>query len=103
MQFGRPERTFRILDNVLTNPKVSADIVMTVAKAYNDLGQPQKLQNALEVLTRLEPESPEVWYDLAASHATLNQNPAALDCLKKALQLNAQRMAKDPKAADMRQ
>jgi tetratricopeptide (TPR) repeat protein/uncharacterized membrane protein (UPF0136 family) len=103
MQYGRTERTFQVLDNVLANPKAGVDIVMTVAKAYNDLGQPLKLQNALEVLTRLQPEAPEVWYDLAASHATLNQNPAALDCLKKALELNAQRLAKDPKAADMRQ
>jgi len=103
MQFGRTERTFQVLDSVLTNPKAGVDSVMTVAKAYNDLGQPQKLQNALEALTRLQPEAPEVWYDLAASHATLNQDPAALDCLKKALQLNSQRLATDPKAADMRQ
>jgi len=78
-------------------------MVMSVADAYNKLGQPEKLQGALEALTRMAPDSPEAWYDLAASHAMLGQNPAAIDCLKKALQFNSERLAKNPKSQDIRQ
>ena len=102
MQLGKTDRVFQILDDVLANPKANVQVVMTVAKAYIDLEKPQKLQTALEALTRLMPDSPEAWYDLAASHASLDQSPAAIDCLKKSLQLNSQRLAKDPKASDIR-
>jgi tetratricopeptide (TPR) repeat protein len=102
MQLGQNERAFQVLDGVLANPQASVPMVMSVADAYNRLGQPLKLQGALEALTRLAPDSPEAWYDLAASHATLGQDPAALETLKKALQLNDERLKKDPKATDIR-
>jgi tetratricopeptide (TPR) repeat protein len=103
MRLGQNDRAFQVLDGVLSNPQASVPMIMSVAKAYNDLGLPAKLQGALEALTRLAPDSPEAWYDLSASHAMLDQNTAAIDCLKKALQYNSQRLAKDPKAQDIRQ
>ncbi len=103
IQLGKPDRAYQVLDSVVANPKATVPMIMSVADAYNKLGQPAKLQGALEALTRLVPESPEAWYDLAASHAMLDQNPAAIDTLKKCLLLNSQRLAKDPKAQDIRQ
>jgi tetratricopeptide (TPR) repeat protein len=103
IQLGQNDRAYQVLDNVLTNPQATIPMVMSVADAYNRLGQPQKLQGALQALTRLAPDSPEAWYDLAASQATFGQDPAALDSLKKALQLNDQRLKQNPKAADIRQ
>jgi tetratricopeptide (TPR) repeat protein len=102
IQLGRIDRAYTVLDGVLANPNVSIQAVMTVADAYNKLGQPAKLQNALEALTRLVPTSPEAWYDLAASRASLGQNSQAIDALKKALELNKARLAKDAKATDIR-
>jgi tetratricopeptide (TPR) repeat protein len=102
MQLGQNDKAYQILDNVLANPQVNIQSVMTVADAYNKLGQPQKLQVALEKLTHLVPESPEAWYDLAASHATMGQNADAIKALKTALELNAKRLEKDPKTTDIR-
>lgn len=51
---------------------------------------------------QLAPDSPEAWYDLAASHALFGQNTDAIDALKKALDLNKKRLAQDPKAEDIR-
>jgi tetratricopeptide (TPR) repeat protein len=102
MQLGQNDRAFKVLDDIVSNPKVPVEMVMSVAEAYSHLGQPARLQNALEVLTRLTPDSPEAWYDLAASHALLGQDAQAIDSLKKSLELNNKRLAKDPKARDLR-
>jgi Tfp pilus assembly protein PilF len=56
----------------------------------------------LEKLVQLDPNSPEFWYELAGSHAMFGQNPAALDSLKKALDLNSKRLAQDTKSKDIR-
>ncbi len=102
LQLNQPDQAFQTLDDVLKNPKVSVQAVMTVADAYNRLNQPVKLQAALEKMTQIEPDSPEAWYDLAASQARLNQNPAAIESLKTALNLNAKRLAQNPKTNDIR-
>jgi tetratricopeptide (TPR) repeat protein len=96
------DRALQVLDVVLKNPQVPANVVLSVAQAYGQLGQPARMQAALEKLVQLEPDSPEAWYDLAASRAFMRQNPAAIDALKKALELNAKRLARDPKANDLR-
>jgi len=102
MQLGQNDRAYQILDGVLANPAVTVPIASAVADAYNRLGLPAKLQVALKTMTRLEPDAPETWYDLAASHATLDQNTDALVALKKSLDLNAKRLAKTPKSLDLR-
>jgi tetratricopeptide (TPR) repeat protein len=96
------DRALQVLDGVLTNPDATTPMIMSLADAYNKLGQPMKLQMALERLTKLAPESPEAWYDLAASQATLGQNPQAMQTLKQALELNAKRLVQNPKTNDLR-
>ena len=39
--------------------------VLSIAQAYATLGNAAKLEAALERLTKVMPESPEAWYDLA--------------------------------------
>jgi tetratricopeptide (TPR) repeat protein len=101
-QLGHNDRAYQVLDGILTNPAATVQMVMSVADAYNKLNQPLKLQMALEKLTQLAPDSPEAWYDLAASQASAGQNDAALATLKKALDLNAKRVAQNPKTNDIR-
>src|SRR6185437_9841901 len=96
-QMGKNEQAFEVLDSVLTNPAATIPMIMSVADAYNRLNQPLKLQGALDRLTQLAPESPEAWYDLAASHAQLGQNAQAIQSLKKALDLNDKRLAQAPR------
>jgi tetratricopeptide (TPR) repeat protein len=99
---GQNDRALQVLDGVVSNPQASVPAVMTVADAYNKLSQPVKLQAALEKLTELVPDSPEAWYDLAASRTMLNQNAEAIKDLGTAIDLNKKRLAKDPKARDIR-
>ena len=102
IQLGENDRAFQVLDDIVANPHTSVPVVMSVANAYNHLGQPARLLKPLEALTRLAPDSPEAWYDLATWHATFGQKSPALDCLKKALELNSKRLKKDAKAPDIR-
>ncbi len=96
------EQAFQVLDGVLTNPQISVPVVMSIAQAFQQLGQPARLESALERLVQLEPDSPEGWYDLSASRAALHQSAPAMDALKKALDLNTRRLAQNPKASDLR-
>ncbi len=101
-QMGQNDQAFQVLDGILTNPAATLPMVMSVADAYNRLNQPAKLQSALNRLTQLAPDSPEAWYDLAASQAQLGQSAEAMQSLKKALDLNSKRLAQNSKATDVR-
>ena len=99
---GQNDRMLQVLDGIEQNPNASVPMITAVADAYNKLKQPQKLQGALEKLTRLEPDSPEAWYDLASWQASVGQDKEALQTLKKSLDLNAKRFAQNPKTTDLR-
>jgi tetratricopeptide (TPR) repeat protein len=100
---GQSERGYEVLDRVLRSPQATTAIVMSIADAYNRLGKALKLQAALEKLTEMNPDSPEAWYDLAALRASLGQSASAVKALKKALDLNATRLVRDPTAHDIRE
>jgi len=101
-QAGQNENAYKVLDGVLTNSNATLPMVMSVADAYSRLGQTAKLQKAIEAITRLAPDSPEAWYDLSASHAIMGQDTQAIAALRKALELNANRLRKDLAAKDIR-
>jgi regulator of sirC expression with transglutaminase-like and TPR domain len=60
-----------------------------------------RIEKCLERLTRLTPESPEAWYDLAAIRAGIGKNKDAMPDLKHALELNASRKRANPAARDL--
>ena len=72
-----------------------------VAQVFNQIGNYGKLEQALEKLAKLAPDSPEAWYDLAAIKATLGRSPEALENLKRALDLSAKRRAASTNAPDL--
>jgi len=76
-------------------------VAVRVAQIYNELGDMPKLEASLEKLTKVSPESPEAWYDLAAMKARLGKNPEALSNLARCLELSGQRLQRDPKAQDL--
>jgi len=65
------------------------------------MGQFPRVVQALEKLVKLMPDNPEAWFDLGGFQAVLNQTPQAVESLRIALQLNAQRLQRDPKAANL--
>jgi predicted Zn-dependent protease len=102
VQAGKNESAYKVLDRILAFSDATIPQVMSVADAYNRLGQKEKLVGALAKLTELVPDSPEAWYDLAAAQAELGKATPVIEALKKSLNLNAKRLAKDSKATDVR-
>ena len=64
-------------------------------------GNAPKLEVALEKLTKVMPENPETWYDLAALKCGFGKPVEALAALRQALDLSAARLQHDPKARDL--
>ncbi|MGD0258619.1 MAG: DUF2723 domain-containing protein [Verrucomicrobiota bacterium] len=84
------------------NPtNIDANAVLAAAQAYAALQNAPKLEAALEKLTKVMPESPEAWYDLAALKASFGKPAEALTALRQALDLSAKRLQHDPKARDL--
>ena len=94
-------RALVVLDRVLNNPRLNADAAFVLAQAFAQIGDLPRLQAALLQWVRLAPESPEAWYNLASFKAFSGNSIAALDDLRRALQFNAQRLERDPKAPDL--
>jgi tetratricopeptide (TPR) repeat protein len=100
-QVQQTGRAMQLLEGALTNPSVQPNVVIHAAQIYNQLGDLPKLEAALERLTKVSPESPEAWYDLAAMKANLGKNAEALPALSRCLELSAKRLQRDPKARDL--
>jgi thioredoxin-like negative regulator of GroEL len=98
---NQPPLAVQTLDRLLNLPQVSANAVLQAAQQYAALLDYQRLQAALEKLTKLSPEVPEVWYDLAALKASLGNSSEALSALRQAFDLSAKRLHLNPKAKDL--
>jgi len=93
---------FHILDQLIDSPKADTTILLSVAGAYAQLQQGTRLEAVLQRLVKMTPDNAEAWYDLATTQAQLGKSNEALLSLGKALDLSAQRLAKQPRAADLR-
>ena len=101
MQLRQTNRASEILDGILNHPKAEINAILTIAQAYAQLGDYQKLEATLSKLVKVAPEQPEVWYDLAALKTTLGKQPEAIAALGRALALGAKRPSSDPKVRDL--
>jgi tetratricopeptide (TPR) repeat protein len=97
----KPEAAIQMLDKAFSNPKIDANSVLSIAQAYAALGAVPKLEVTLEKLTKVMPESPEAWYDLAVLKCRLGKTPESLAALRQALDLSAKRLRQDPKKNDL--
>jgi thioredoxin-like negative regulator of GroEL len=97
----KPEAANQALDKAFNNPKIDAPSMLSIAQIYAALGNVAKLEAALERLTKVMPESPEAWYDLAVLKCGVGKSPEALTSLRQALDLSAKRFKADPKARDL--
>jgi tetratricopeptide (TPR) repeat protein len=100
-QLQQTGRAIQLLDGVISNPTAVPNLVVRAAQLYSQLGDLPKLEQALEKLTKVSPDSPEAWYDLAAMKANLGKNAEALPALTRCLQLSGQRLQRDPKSRDL--
>jgi tetratricopeptide (TPR) repeat protein len=89
---------FRVLQTLIDQTNASAQVVLSVAKAYSDLGHVAALEHAFTRATEVLPNSPETWYDLARIQVALNKRELAMTNLKRAVQLSNERAAQEPMA-----
>jgi Flp pilus assembly protein TadD len=99
----QPQEALGALDQVLTNPVTDPGILLQAAQQIVALSDYPRLELALDKLTRLVPDSPEPWYDLAALRAIMGKPTESLQTLRQALRLSDARLARDPKARDLGQ
>ncbi|HKI69582.1 MAG TPA: DUF2723 domain-containing protein, partial [Verrucomicrobiae bacterium] len=102
MQLHQTDRASQILDAIVNNPKAPANLLITIAQGFAQMGELNKVQMVLEKLVKSAPDSPEAWYDLAAIRATLNQKQECLSALKQAMALNASRLSTNHSARDLK-
>jgi tetratricopeptide (TPR) repeat protein len=100
-QMKNDAEALQTVDGVVNNPKADAGALLGAATIYAELGKVGRLEGTLEKLTKVTPESPEAWYDLAAVKAGLGKPGEALAALKQSLELSAARLKRDPKARDL--
>ncbi|HTA29999.1 MAG TPA: hypothetical protein VK731_05920, partial [Candidatus Cybelea sp.] len=93
----------QILDQLLNAPEADAGLMMSVANGYLHLHNLAKSEQAVVRLTKLQPDSAQPWYNLAAIQSYRGGVAEAVTSLKKSLELNAVEIAKDPKAVNLRE
>ncbi len=101
-QLKQPEVASRTLDQIVRHPQADANTVLQAAQQYAALTNYTGLEFALDRMTTLSPNMPEVWYDLAALKAAFGKSPEALPALRRAVDLSDQRRKQNPKARDLR-
>ncbi|HAB17319.1 MAG TPA: DUF2723 domain-containing protein [Verrucomicrobiota bacterium] len=102
-QANRSNDAMAVLESFLTNPGSDIRILVSLAEAYRQVGNVEKMERALERFAQQSPESPEAWFDLAAIQAAQAKTDAARTSLTTSLKLSDARLAKDPKARNLRE
>jgi len=93
----------KVLEQLLNSPGADAGLLVVVANGYLRLHDLPKSEQTIVRLTQLQPASSQPWYNLGAIQCYRGAVPEALASLKKALDLNAAEMAKDPKVINLRE
>jgi tetratricopeptide (TPR) repeat protein len=102
LQRQQNDRASEVLATALARPEINFQQTTAVVQYLVQLGDYGKLETAITKMVSLAPNLPEPRYDLAALQAIKGEQTEALQNLRKALEMSAQRLAKDPKARDLR-
>ncbi len=101
IQLQRTNDAVALLDGLMANPRVDVNAILSVAQAYAQLGQAQRLEKALIKLVSMTPDNAEGWYDLATIQVALSKNPEAVRSLGKSLEISRRRIVQQPASKDL--
>jgi tetratricopeptide (TPR) repeat protein len=101
LQQHQTNQAFQLLDSIVAHPMVDARSIIEAAQLYGSLGDVGRFEAAVDKLVKVSPDSPEAWYDLAATKANLGKTNEVIPALTRALALSAQRLQKSPAAKDL--
>ncbi len=99
---GQTNNAEQLLDQLLNYPGADVTMLMSVADAYLRIRDMPKSEQAVTKLTQLQPNSAQAWYNLGAIQSYRGEIPQAIESLKKAIDLNKNEIAKDPKVPNLR-
>jgi tetratricopeptide (TPR) repeat protein len=102
LQGGRSNEAMILLERLLQSPNADAETLIALAQGYAQLQRPDKMEEALEKYTRIAPDSPEAWFDLAAIQAAQTKAASAASSLRKAYALSDERLQSNPQARNLR-
>jgi tetratricopeptide (TPR) repeat protein/phage shock protein PspC (stress-responsive transcriptional regulator) len=102
IEMNRTSDALHLFDQLVEQPGADLNTVLSVANAYAQLQDGERLETALQRLVVMTPDSPEAWYDLASTQAILGKYDQALQSLARALDLSNARLAADPRQPDLR-
>jgi tetratricopeptide (TPR) repeat protein len=105
LQMQRTNDAVVLFDQALTNAALSYNEAAALAQFYLKMGSGHlnELEAVLQKIITIAPEQvlPESYYNLAALNAVLGKSADALANLRVAMDLNAKRLQRDPRADDL--
>jgi thioredoxin-like negative regulator of GroEL len=101
LQLQQTNPAFEILDGIVARSNADVGSLVSVARAYVEIGHYARSEPALRRLVAQMPDSPEIWYDLAGSQTALGKSNEAVRSLATAIELSGRRLASDPKASNL--
>ena len=90
-----------LAEQISTNTASEVTSILFAASILNQLGDFPRAETALKRATQVQPDYPETWFDLAGIQTYQRKQSDAIASLRKCLELNAARLAKDPKATNL--
>ena len=101
LQMQQTDAAVSVLERVLNDPHVDAGIVASIVSVYAQMQNWPKVEPALEKLVKITPDNAEAWYNLASLKVSAGKPAEAIQSLRRALELSAQRLRADPKAHNL--
>ncbi len=101
VQAQQGEKALVLVDRLLNDPKADNTSLLFAAQICHQMNQLPRVEQALSRLTKVSPETPEVWFDLAVVQARQQKETQAIDSLRMALDGSNKRRAKDPSAPNL--
>ena len=99
-QSGHTNEAVAVLDAMLTNNDAAA--LLQLAEGFRELGRPDRMEAAIQRLTKVTPAHPETWLNLAMLQASLGKTAEAVSNLEHSFQLSDARLLQDPRASNVR-
>ncbi|NBV25316.1 MAG: DUF2723 domain-containing protein, partial [Proteobacteria bacterium] len=94
-------RLMPLCDQILADPAADNNRLQTALQAYQLAGNVPKLEGSLQRLLKLNPTSPELWYDFGALLAFQSKTNAAIQAVSNAVLNSNVRLKQDPKAQNL--
>jgi hypothetical protein len=101
LQQHETNQALQLLDSIVAHPMVDPRSIVEAAQFYAALSDVGRFEGAVEKLVKVSPDSPEAWYDLAATKANLGKTNEVMPALTRAMALSAQRLQRNPGVKDL--